>query len=127
MKNEENDLYILEIERFSIMLDDFDEIFKGKDIELQKVLNQNTLNSVKRKNLNLLLFAVRSYQGSIKRIASKYEDLKTNIDFNLLSNHEQKLIGELENKLNRSLETSRRIIDKYNDFLIPDEKTNDLV
>ena len=70
---------------------------------------------------------VRSYQGSIKRIASKYEDLKTNIDFNLLSNHDKKLIGELENKLNKSLEISKRIIDKYNDFLIPDEKTNDLV
>jgi len=125
MKKEEDKFTIFEVEQFSLMLDDFDAIFNEKNKELQMVLDDRTIDSFKTKNVNLLLFAVSSYHESIKRIKAKFLTFRKNADIEVL-NKNKKLVDDFDKKLKKYLLKSRKFINRCNEYLIPDEKTNNL-
>ena len=108
------------------MLDDFDSIFKDKDAELQLVLSRKTINSEKMDNVKLLLFAVRSYHDSMTRIKVRFLAFKESADFKDLDSYNKKLVETFDKKINKYLARSESYITKCNEFLNPDEITNDL-
>ena len=118
---------IFEIEHFNGLLNDFETIFKGKNVELNKVLSSNTLESIKKERINTLLFVFLSYNDAFKDIKARFLAFKKAPEFKDLSSNSLKLVEDFGKKINKNIVECKKLIEKCEAFLNSDEKTTDLM
>ena len=121
MKKEGYD-FIFEIEDFNILLDDIDSILKEKNQELKSLLNKTTIESIKHKEIKLLLSKVVSYQNSLKVFKNRLIVFKNSDDFNFLTNSQNKFVKDFNVKLNKYISESKKLINICLDNLNSDKE-----
>ena len=127
MKKEIKKFDIFEIKHFNGLLDDFQSIFEDKNLELDLILVNNTLESVKKDRVNTLMFVVLSYNDALNNIKERFVAFKKSTNVEKLNKNSFELVKEFGKKINKYLSKCKNFISKCEVFLNSDEKTTDLM
>ena len=127
MKKQINKFNIFEIEHFNGLLNDFEVIFNEKNSELKHILSANILESIKKEEINKFLFVVLKYDNTIKSIKARFVSFKKSPEYKDLSEKNQNLVKEFDQKMNSNILEWKKLIEKCETFLNSDEKRIDLM
>ena len=125
MEKQANKFNIFDVEHFYGLLNDLEVIFDEKNEQLNQVLSDNTLDSIKREKINTLLFVVVGYDDAIKNIRERFVAFKKSPEIKKLNSNSVELVKAFSKKINKNLLESKKFIDRCAEFLNLDT-TNDL-
>lgn len=127
MKKQIKKFNIFEIEHFNGLLNDFKVIFNEKNSELTHILSSNTLESIKKEEINKLLFVVLQYDNTIKNIQARFVAFKKSTEFKDLNENNKNLVKVFGKKINKNILECKKLIEKCEAFFNIDEKTTNLL